>query len=63
MNKEHKQFLTENCNRLKYGECHTLGCMRRGGHKKGEMPVDYNKATCVPYEIFKELEQTEGGGG
>lgn len=56
MNDEQRQFLTENCNRLKYGECHTLGCLRRGNYEKGKTPTDYSKATCVPYEIFLKLE-------
>ena len=54
MNSEHEKFLTENCNRLKYGKCQTLGCLRRGGYEKGK--PDYDKATCVPYEIFQMLE-------
>jgi hypothetical protein len=58
MNEEHKQFLTENCNRLKYGVCHNLGCLRRGNYLKGTVPPDYDKATCVPYEIFKILEKS-----
>ena len=55
MNADHKEFLTKNCNRLKYGICHVAECLSRGGHRRG-VPVDYSKATCVPYEIFQELE-------
>ena len=59
MKDEHKQFLTENCNRLKYGKCSTLGCLRRGGYTKGA--PDYNQATCIPFEIFQELHKPLGG--
>lgn len=59
MNEDHKKFLTENCNRLLHGECHNLGCMRRGGHKKGDT-VDYDKATCSAFEIFNILKEQDG---
>lgn len=54
INLEHKQFLTEQCNRLKYGKCCTLGCLERGGYEKGN-PPNCDKATCIPYEIHQEL--------
>jgi len=55
MNNEHKEFLTEQCNKLKYGKCCNLGCLRRGGYEKGVVPPQYDKATCIPYEIYQEL--------
>ena len=55
MKEEHRQFLKEQCNHLLYGKCCNLGCMRRGGHKKGDV-VDYNKATCPAFEIYNILE-------
>ena len=59
MKDDYKEFLTENCNRLKYGKCCTLGCLKRCKYEKGKVPPDYNKATCVPYEIFQELKERE----
>jgi hypothetical protein len=56
MKEDHKEFLKENCNRLKYGKCASLGCLRRGNYEKGKIPPEYDKATCIPYEIYQELE-------
>lgn len=55
---EQLDFLKGHCNRLKNGLCSTLNCLKRGGLRKGEKP-DYSLATCVPFEIKKELERLE----
>ncbi len=56
MKEEHARFLTKNCNRLKNGECHNMGCLRRGQYNSYERPIKYDKATCVSYEIYQELK-------
>lgn len=46
-------YVTENCMRLKHGECHTRRCLTRGGYKSG--PYDASIATCEEYEIATAL--------
>mgnify|MGYP001616204365 CR=1 FL=1 len=50
------QWLKSQCERYVNGYCGTLACLRRGGYK-GELPIDFNKSTCEPHEIFEELKQ------
>lgn len=48
------KWLKEQCNRYANGQCHTITCLRRGGHLRGE-PVDYNVATCEAHELIESL--------
>ena len=46
------------CNRLSYGACQTLACLKRGGYISG--PPRYDVATCDEHEIsiaLRELQQ------
>jgi hypothetical protein len=48
------EWLKPQCSRLLYGQCSTLRCLKRGGYVRPG-PVDYNIATCEPYEIEAEI--------
>lgn len=49
------EWLKTQCNRYTNGICSTAGCLRRGGYS-GEVPVNYELATCHAHETIKELE-------
>lgn len=49
-------YLADQCNRLKYGQCQSLSCLRRGGHTSG--PPDYDVATCAEREGVLALNET-----
>jgi hypothetical protein len=57
MKPEHEKFLTEQCNRLKNGQCTTLSCLKRGGYPEKGKTVDV--ATCEAYEIYLLLKKKE----
>lgn len=50
------EWLKDQCNRYRNGQCSTLSCLKRGGYTRGTKP-NYEKATCHPYETIVELEQ------
>ena len=55
-----EEWLVDQCNRLKYGECHTLACLKRGGYERGDLKtMDPNKSTCHAYEIHQQLKAAE----
>jgi hypothetical protein len=57
MKPEHEKFLTEQCNRLKNGQCSTLRCLKRGGYpEKGKT---HELATCEAYEIYLLLKEKD----
>lgn len=43
------------CNRYANGQCHTRGCLVRGGYTDG--PPDYSTATCEVHETVAALER------
>lgn len=49
-----KDWLTEECGRLKNGQCMTRCCLVRGGYT-GAGAVDYDAATCEAYEVSQAL--------
>jgi hypothetical protein len=51
-----EEWLKDQCNRYTNGQCSTLSCLRRGGYKRGQVPVDYQLATCHAHEIVRKLE-------
>jgi hypothetical protein len=53
VNKYVSDLLTDQCQRLKHGQCSTRGCLIRGGWTSG--PVDYQIATCEAFEAHNEL--------
>lgn len=48
-------WLKLQCQRLRYGRCTTLYCLRRGGYTGKGGPTDYSIATCEPYEVYNAL--------
>ena len=55
---ENKKWLASQCNRHINGLCQTLVCLQRGGYKSGEEgPIDYDIATCEPYELLTLLDE------
>ena len=50
------EWLKYQCNRYANGQCSTLACLRRGGYKRGDVPVNYDLATCHAHEVLVELE-------
>lgn len=49
------EWAKSQCNRYVNGQCSTLGCMKRGGYKRGEPVADYDMATCEAHETVKAL--------
>ncbi len=57
------KFLTENCNKLKNGTCHSLNCLKRGGYVRGvSIAGDHSIATCEILELHKFLEIRKDNG-
>lgn len=52
--------ISQGCNRLMYGQCTTLACLKRGGYKLGDAPVDINVSTCTEFQAVKALSHREG---
>ena len=58
MNIEYREWLSEHCNRLKNGQCHVASCLLEGGWDgKSTKEVDYDIATCTPFEMYQELHE------
>lgn len=49
------ELLSEQCNRLKYGQCSTRRCLVRGGYAGA--PVNYDIATCEIFEAVSVVNQ------
>lgn len=60
LNVEHYDWLRGECSRLNNGECTTARCIKRGGWQGG--PYDPAIATCVPYEIYRKLQEGRTDG-
>lgn len=59
---EQAEWLEHQCDRLTYGKCTTLSCLKRGGYDKSKSygnsaDAVYELATCIPREIYTELFQ------
>ncbi len=64
---EQRQWLANQCIRLKHGHCTTARCLIRGGYRHGDgksEAMSYQErlalATCEPYEIHCLLDSTTG---
>lgn len=51
-----EEWLVDQCQRLKYGECHSMVCLRRGGYEGIRGTWNTDCATCHAYEIHQELK-------
>ena len=47
---------SESCNRIKYGKCSVLACLKRGGYVRGEQPGNCDQATCEAYALSQAIE-------
>lgn len=56
------EWLKDQCNRFANEKCMTLKCIRRGGFRDGNDSVDYDKSTCIPYEIYQTLKAENKSG-
>lgn len=59
--REKLSWLEEQCNRFANGMCSTAACLRKPmAQAKAEGRVaSYDDATCIPYELWRELIKKE----
>lgn len=55
------KYHSDNCIRLKYGECRTLRCLQLGGYRKN-LVIDSAIATCEENETVSWLKYLRGLG-
>lgn len=60
---DQREFLADQCSRLRHGRCTTVRCLKRGGWRRNDprieaMPYDEKMAlaTCEAYEIHRLLD-------
>jgi hypothetical protein len=49
----------QSCNRIKYGRCEVLACLRRGGYFRGQPSGNYDQATCEAYALSQAAAALE----